>query len=106
MLLTANVLEERFGSTFKDWTCPCCNDYADNIPHLFTCNSLQHIWQPLFDQLLNFLSKFANKHKLNSHCKTLLNSLLPRINTPSDNLHFIQTNFKQCLKAFINLSTV
>ena len=90
MLPTASILEERFGAIFRNWTCPLCNLQHDQISHLFTCSSLQHLWQKFFDKLLISLRKFADKHKLTSNCSTLLDSLLPRFN---DDSHFIQINF-------------
>src|ERR1051325_5452322 len=103
MLPTANILEERFGNIFQNWTCPLCGLDQDSIPHLFTCPSLQHLWQKFFDMLLTSLHKFSKKHKLTSNCLSLLNSLLPRSN---DDIHYIHFNFTNWIKGFINSPTI
>jgi len=103
MLLTTKLLSERFGDLFVDWTCPLCDEDSDCIPHLFTCSSLQTEWQLLFDKLALSIDKFANKHDLTFNSSSFLHSLLSR---SKEDVHFMQDNFNDWIKGFINSSTI
>jgi ribonuclease HI len=103
MLPFAALLQERFGDTFANWSCPLCNFEDDCLLHLITCPKLTEIWNEVIADITNSVGKFFKKHDLTVNGQEFMNTILPRTN---DHLHFIQDNFSNWLKGFIDSSTL
>jgi hypothetical protein len=103
MLPFADILQQRFGQIFHNWSCPLCDIKEDSLFHLLTCQTLKDQWADIFANIITSVHKFINKHDLSFDSQSFIRTILPHSN---DNLHFIQDNLNNWLKGFIDTSTI